>query len=160
MTTYTTYSKYKMFSKEHFNNAIHATMNKPLCGLWGCRGDEWKEWCESNDFPCGEYRFEWRLSKTAKVLNIRTIEDYKKVVRKYKTSIGEGLGTIRCIDFNKIIRDYDAMEIFDPAVWECRFMDDIDGKYDLGLYTWDVPSIVVFRPDKIINITLPKKLRS
>ena len=145
---------------------IGSHLNKPGGGLWGCRGDEWIEWCTENNFRMNDWKecFEWELKKGAKVLTIRSVSGFVKLIKKYFKYIKvEGLPCYGTIDFEKIAKEYDAIELTDVPVQELHFGVKVDkhisiseyldhGRqiaYNIGTNCWDVPSICVLNTDKV-----------
>ena len=139
---------------------VGSRFNKPVGGLWGCRGDEWIDWCIDNDFSLNKWRegFEWTLKPEARLLTVRSVSGFKKLIDKYSNPVGNLLE----IDYLKIAKSYDAIELTSEPVYElsCGFdyiehnisVDKYINKqvlYRLGTASWDVPSICVFRPNKV-----------
>lgn len=150
--------KYKTYCKEipkTFYGIKESGCNKPLGGLWGCRGDEWKEWCEGERFALDKLKkcFTWRLKKGTKVYRIRTVKDFEELVYKYPLILN---GIPTSIDFKKLAEEYDAVEVIGDIVWKLRFGSGgkVSEKYflikSMGLYSWDVPSICVMNPEKVV----------
>ena len=117
---------------------------KPKGGLWASRkGDDygWKNWCESNDFRTSDYfdkYFEFVLNGDAQVLEITEVEqlDFLPQITeydKYSTVIG---GVKRYyLDFEKLAREWDAIEIFNIH------------RFGWALGGWDVNCILIMNPD-------------
>ena len=159
--TYKTYCrkapKYK--SKKKF---IGSFFTKPRGGLWGCRGDEWIEWCKREKFALKKWKecFEWKLKKGAKVLTVRSVSGFANLIKKYYREVEPFVGEI---DYLKIAEDYDAIELTEVPVEELRsgfkqgqfplneFIYNTGKRilYQIGTYGWDVPSICVFNTDKV-----------
>lgn len=163
--------KYKTYCNKipkHFNKTdiIRSSVNKPFGKLlWGCRGDEWKEWCESEDFCLAKLKksFKWRLKRGSKILRIKTVQDYINLCLKY----GDYEQIIGTINYSKVAKDYDAVELVGNIVYKVRYglyfiksikrykkyiigkNSDIIG---LGLSAWDVPSICVFNANCVIKL--------
>jgi hypothetical protein len=145
--------KYKSYGElpVEFYGVKGSHYNKPVGGLWGCRGEEWREWCESEEFCLDrlEKHFFFKLKKGSKVYRVRTKKDFLYLFnkysnhRKYKPGYQSCLGTI---DFIEMSKDYDAVEVVGDIVYKLRFGCDEDHK---GLYAWDVPSICVLNVDKV-----------
>ena len=141
---------------------ICSCFTKPKGGLWGCRGDEWIEWCREEKFALKKWKecFEWTLKKDAKILTIRSASGFAKLIKKYYREVAPFVGEI---DYLQIAKEYDAIELTEVPVNELRFgfkseqipVDDFMydmGKrtlYQVGTYGWDVPSICVFNTDKV-----------
>ena len=122
---------------------------KPRGGLWGCRGDEWKNWCESEEYRewALKEKFFWRLSPTARVYEINTLEDFNTFYDKYYNE------EIISIDYLKVKEDYDAIELTLSGftdIKEKQFATFGIVKGVIGISAWDVPSIVVLNLDKYV----------
>lgn len=133
---------------------------KPRGGLWGCRGDEWIEWCEANEFALNKWQegFDWKLKPDAKLLTVRSASGFIKLIKKYSRPVGDLLE----IDYLAVAKDYDAIEITTQPMYELASgidyklynisLDEYLSKlilYRLGTAAWDVPSICVFNPNKV-----------
>ena len=151
----------KNFDKYKFE---HSSINKPFGGLWGCRGDEWKEWCEAENFCLYKLKqvFYWRLKRGTKVLRIKTIKDYINLCNKY----GNHKQIIGTIDYSEVKKDYDAIELVGDVVYKVRlglyfYKEKYYLKYihknkldivNLGLGAWDIPSICVLNPECVVKL--------
>lgn len=150
---------YRTYAKrvpKKFREYEDSSCNKPRGGLWGCRGTEWLEWCETEDFPCVETYYEWVLKKGARVFEIRTCLDLAYLMLEY--------GNEMTIDYGKVMEDYDAVELFPEVnslchaglpreVFELPRMAKIPTVLKLlAINTWDVPSIVVLRPNEFVEV--------
>lgn len=158
--------KYRTYCKQLHNDykgIVSSYSNKPLGGLWGCRDDAWKTWCENEEFHLDrlEQCFEWELKKGTKVLYINTIEDYINLCINY------GNLDIRSVDYSKVAEDYDAIEMSDivhqlrfgwMSIWHDTEIEKYLAMYKdhpmirilyVGLSAWDVPSICVLKPNKV-----------
>lgn len=117
-------------------------MNK-CCGIWASPTDSnwtWKDWCESENFHTErlETHFTFTLKPEARVLYVESSDDVEEYT---KPSSFESFAFRRYIDFDKIKKEYDALEI-------CHDKDYNDLHYSY-FYTWDVDSILVWNPDVI-----------
>lgn len=150
--------RYKTYMREipkKFKKVNVSFCNKPNGGLWGCRGDEWKEWCEAEEFALENLKtcFIWRLKRGSKVYKIKTKKDFDYLVNNYVMYID---GMPMSIDFVKLSKEYDAVEAVGDIVYKLRYgtCRDINDKLflikSMGLYSWDVPSICVMNPDKVV----------
>lgn len=115
-------------------------INKPDFGLWGSPVDcefGWKEWCESEDFHTDtlDSHFIFRVKEDANIFTVRRDID----VSAYLCS--PYLTPLTCIDFNKIMKEYDGMELIHG--------DNYSSLHYSYFYSWDVDSIVVWNPDVI-----------
>lgn len=145
--------------KPYLNNIDNSFMNKPLRGLWGCRDDSWKEWCEENDFGYNPSYFEWTLKPNSKLYIVNNTDDFIYLLKNYQFEDSDGN---IFIDYLKLAKDYDAVELTKNGNNELHFsikIDDTelqDPKYTralrIGMNLWDVPSICVFNPSKTIDI--------
>lgn len=149
--------KYKTYMKKKpntFRKVISSFCNKPHGGLWGCRGDEWKAWCEHENFALQNLKtcFTWRLKRGSKVYRIKTKKDFDYLVDNYVFNLD---GIPMSIDFVKLSEEYDAVEVVGDVVYKLRFNnakygDNLYMLKSMGLYAWDVPSICVMNPDKVV----------
>lgn len=151
--TYRTYA-----DKPYLNDVDGSFANKPSRGLWGCRDNSWKEWCEDNDFGYNPDYFEWTLKPNTKVYTINTEEDFIYLLKKYGSLINSTYG----IDYLKLAKDYDAVELTDNGNTHLHYSIDTNDpelqnpQYKsallLAMNAWDVPSICVFNPSKTVDI--------
>lgn len=145
--------------KPYLNNIEDNHMNKPTRGLWGCRDDSWKEWCEENDFDYDPHYFEWTLKPGSKLYTINNKNDFIYLLKNYQA---EGPDGSIFISYLKLAKDYDAVELTQNGNIHLHYgieTDDPelqDPKYTMALAmamnTWDVPSICVFNPSKTVDI--------
>lgn len=143
--------KYKTYCKNiptKFPEVTDCMCNKPRGGLWGCRNDEWKDWCITEQFHLEglEKVFYWRLKKGSKVYRIKTKKDFVNLVNKY------GNTRYDSIDFISMKQDYDAIEVVGNIVYKLRY-GGIDTGHRfidmMGLNVWDIPSICVLNLEKV-----------
>ena len=162
MVKYRTYCKKAPKNKVRIKKLKGSQFTKPVGGLWGCRGDEWIDWCRQEEFCLDKWKecFEWELTKDAKVLRVRSVSGFTNLIKKYYKNVAPGLGEV---DFLQIAKEYDAIELTEVPVTNLHFgyrtfqvpIEDFfsdRGKmvlYKFGTYSWDVPSICVFNADKI-----------
>lgn len=171
---------YRTYAKEvitYFRSIEGSFINKPRGGLWGCRGDEWYDWCKAEEFPCADTYFEWQLKEGTKVYTIENENDFIYLLRNFPSEVRHaGLEpTVESIDFIKLWKSgYDAVELTEEAnnAIHLGFRSEIknfttaqlisDKKYALamlmGINSWDVPSICVFDPQKTVCIISNLKL--
>ena len=164
---------YRTYAKEviiDFRSIEGSFANKPRGGLWGCRGDEWWEWANSEDFPCADTYFEWQLKEGAKVYTIENENDFVYLLKNFPHEVNYGLEpTVDSIDFIKLQEaGYDAVELTEEAniAMHLGFRSEIknftmaqlmsDKKYApamlMGINSWDIPSICVFNPRETVCI--------
>ena len=156
---------YRTYMDEQFLNDIesYGFRNKPEGGLWGCRDDSWKDWCEDNDYPCSINYFEWSLKPGMKVYTIDSEEDFIYLLKNYSAEEKDYNGNpTYVIDFLKLANDYDAVELTpagnnklhfsitsnDPELQDPRYKRALL----ITLNAWDIPSICVFRPKNTVKI--------
>lgn len=166
---------YRTYAKEvitYFRSIEGSFINKPRGGLWGCRGDEWYDWCKAEEFPCADTYFEWQLKEGTKVYTIENENDFIYLLRNFPSEVRHaGLEpTVESIDFIKLWKSgYDAVELTEEAnnAIHLGFRSEIknfttaqlisDKKYAfamlMGINSWDVPSICVFDPQKTVRVT-------
>ena len=140
----------KHFDKKMFEEPIYDAddeyLNKPSKGFWGSPTDSknsWKNFCVSEGFNLSKLNdhFEFKLKRFARVLKVLNKKDLDSLYRKYGI---EGKYGRRALDWNRIIKKYDAMILIIP--------DDFDLVFDLHLTSWDVDSVVVFNPNVVVEI--------
>lgn len=142
--------KYKSYGKlpKEFYGVEGSFFNKPRGGLWGCRGEEWRDWCLCEQFEVKKLKhyFYFKLKKNSKVYRIRTKKDFINLCEKYPNY------SENTIDFIEMAKDYDAVEVVGDIVYKLRFgVEENKLGFDMaghGLYAWDVPSICVLNPEK------------
>lgn len=139
----------KHFNKDVFKPAYCRALGgipKPKGGLWASRVDAengWRDWCKSEDFRHYEDDdcFIFTIHSD-RVYVIRSAEDGELFRNKYS------LGTVTSswlpfdqLDWNRISEDYDAVELV--------ISDDSQLYWDF--YGWDCDSIVIFKPDIVME---------
>lgn len=153
------------FDKNEFvpvkNNDIPWFKPKAHTGLWASPADSkngWYDWVVNNlyDSPGGRYasHFIFTLKPDSKVLYIVdsttlriAYRKYNIPKEKYKDEIMFNPNEFKP-DFEKIVKDgYDAIhvQIFSGP------NDFLEGTY-WGMYGWDVDSLLVLNPDKVVEI--------
>lgn len=138
--------KYKSYGKmpKKLYGIDGSFWNKPKGGLWGCRGEEWREWCELEQFHLEKlkHHFYFKMKKGSKVYRIKTVKDFQYLLDNFGVLATGGLQ----IDYSQVQKQYDAVEVVGDIVYKLRF-----GTKDshMGLYVWDVPSICVLNVDKV-----------
>ena len=111
----------------------------PINSKWG-----WKDWCESEEF-CTErlnkcFRF-W-LTNDAKVAHIYSVQDLIDL-GGYKDDMSRRYDMCY-LDFEKIARKYDAIELH-----LCYDGEHINQDLYFALYGWDCDSLLVLNPDVV-----------
>ena len=127
---------------------------KPYGGLWASRSDStdsWKKWCESNEFHLSKYSddnyFKFYLKQGTRLLIIDHHEQLNDLPHiEIKKKYGIEMKELCFIDFQKLAKEYDAMEVL------------ISKDYQLywDLYGWDCDSLLVFNKDCIESISKEK----
>lgn len=117
---------------------------KPRGGLWASPVNTefgWIQWCEKEEFAHynPDNKFQFRLSDSARVLEIRSVEQIKEILPSdmYKVCYG-----VYVLDFERLCSYYDAVELF---------LTDNGSLYH-DFYGWDCDSIVILNPDIIETI--------
>lgn len=149
---------YRTYCKEipeQLDDITNSFCNKPMGGLWGCRGNEWKNWCKSEHHRLDHLKqvFYWTLADNAKCYRIHTEEDFIKLIKKY------GNTKYDSIDYMQMKKDYDAIEVVGNVVYELRYgCKDTGHKFIdmMGLNAWDIPSICVMNTDKVVRLRYAK----
>ena len=129
-----------------------AGLYKPK-GLWACPEyaiDEWKEWCEGEEYYVDlSEHFDFTLKPETKILLIKNVDDilpYCKLDEIHHPFISNGDPTIdKVLDLKKIYREFDGMEVDMGSGWS-RF------HWSKLFYGWDVSSIVVWYLSRIIPV--------
>lgn len=150
---------YRTYGNEHYldNNIYASEMNKPRGGLWGCRDDSWKNWCNEEEFRCSDNYFEWTLKPGSKVFTIDSSNDFLDLLENYASPDDDGN---LYIDFMELSHDYDAVELTERGNRALHFSIK-NPEYEsrgykraltIALNLWDVPSICVFRPRECVEV--------
>jgi hypothetical protein len=120
-------------------------------GLWvSVEGeDDWKTWCEANHFNLHRFThcYEIRLTRTAKVLWIKTGAQFRKFNSTYTTEL---YGNIKGIDWPRVSEEFDGL-IIAPYQW--KFRHDFQSFW---YYGWDCASGCIWKPAAIESIELIK----
>ena len=131
-------------------------------GFWGCPVDSkenWKEWCIGNQYDATNFSksVTFALTNDARVLVVTKTEDIlpyvimdSKCSKSYSEKGINGLGSVHSgITLNrlKLEKHFDAIELIHGDKYEELHLNP-------GLfYSWDVDSIVVWRLDKVTELT-------
>jgi hypothetical protein len=138
-----------IFKEKATNPRDKSFMNKPPYGFWaspvGSDYWTWREWCESEDYCTDrlDASFKFTLTKKARILTVRKRED----IFPYLIPIAH-FGGYK-LDFNKIMKDYDGMELIHGN----RYLELHDNEF----YAWDVDSIVIWNPYIIVPMNKVRK---
>lgn len=138
-----------LFNEKKNNPRDNQFLNKPPFGFWASPfGDEyygWKEWCEGEKWHTDTLKksFIFTLRPDAKILTVTCnsdIEPYLKrdPVFRYTNRY--------CVDFEKLMYKFDAMELIHGDNFEELHM--IPGYFN----NWDVDSIVIWNPFVILSV--------
>lgn len=141
------------FVKSNFlpvKNYHSPVFKKPMpgTGFWASpknSENSWKKWCEQENFRLDTLKtsFEFFLKENSKILLLKTLKDYEKMLEIYATKIEcipSILGETRFIDFEKMQKDgIDAILYFVKDLY-----------YEM--YGWDCDSILVLNPEIIIPV--------
>lgn len=150
--TSTIYRTYCDIIPNNLQDVTDSFCNKPVGGLWGCRGNEWHDWCVAEDFHLEKLKqvFYWKLTEDCRLYSIETQQDFIHLIDSY------GNNRYDSIDYLAMKQDYDAVEVVGNVVYELRYGIQSTGHnfIDLmGLNAWDVPSICVLNTNKVNIIT-------
>lgn len=131
---------------------------KPYGGLWASPVDSkwgWKEWCTSENFHVDQLdsSFSFVLSDGARVLHLRSGEDVDKLPR-YCPFPQMLDWTMRWIDFEKITKVYDAVELHLSEDQE--HIASYNSLY-FKMNGWDCDSILIMNPDIVAQISVEKE---
>lgn len=120
----------------------------PGTGFWASPKNSehsWKKWCEQEGFGLDKLKnsFEFFLKENSKILLLKTLKDYEKMLEIYSKKIECVpciLGETRIIDFEKMQKDgIDAVLYFVKDLY-------------FEMYGWDCDSILVLNPEIIIPV--------
>lgn len=142
-----------IFNEKKANPRDNSFMNKPPYGFWaspvGSDYWTWREWCESEDWHTErlDISFEFTLTKKAKILTVRSREDIFPYLIESITLCKKPV-----LDFNRIMAEYDGMEIIHGHNGK-NFMDLHYNEF----YSWDVDSIVIWNPYIIVPMNKVRK---
>lgn len=120
-------------------------INKPDYGLWASPVDTdfgWKEFCTNEDFRTDRLSesFTIELSDDAKVFTVTKLDD---IPSDYITESKNRYGAESYnLNFDRIMEDYDAMELIHS---DGHYSELHDGLF----YAWDIDSIVIWNPQII-----------
>ena len=147
---YIHYGSDSFLTPNPIRNRVYRT--KPAGGLWASRkGDKsgWINWCRREhfrleSFDCG---FEFTLKDGARVLELTDVSQLDILPQLlndrnkfYNSKTDRYSWSECCLDFEKLTKDYDAIELMDV------------GLFYTSLYTWDCNSILIMNPD-IVEVT-------
>ena len=124
---------------------------KPEGGLWASPVDApfgWKEWCEREHFreTKEDNAFKFRVKDPSKIIHIRDVKDLEKLPRQ-KSKLGLESPTMIYLDFEKIQKDYDGIELHLSE--EKQTIENFCNGLYFKLYGWDCDSILIFHEDAI-----------
>lgn len=124
---------------------------KPSGGLWASSQEydfSWYDWLDregynsSDDTDFSKYKnngfFKFKLN-TSKILTIKTDEELDDVMKDYANKEGLIYSITKCLDFEKLSNDYDAIEV----------LISNDYRLNISLMGWDCDSILIFNPNII-----------
>lgn len=141
------------FKPELFKPVKNEMMfTKPKGGLWASpinAKESWKEWCERNDFRLQllEKSFVFVLKPDTKVLFIDDVKQLENLPKVENPAIFDNFKLWTCLDFEKLSKEYDAVEITLSEEKSHRG-EFWGGLYD-KLYGWDCDSICIMNPECI-----------
>ena len=122
--------------------------NKPRGGLWGSPlengTDEWEQWCKSENFGTGrlEPHFDFGFVVGTQAYTIDNL-DAEKLFHRFEVPSSFGPLTSG-IDFERMSLEYDAVILTSRGQRATRLSDPV------GLYGWDVASVLVMNPRVIV----------
>lgn len=120
---------------------------KPHGGLWLTSHEyTWKQWCYENRFSNPDGQTEWviPLKNDPNFLVIDTLEDYIKIVRRWKMpdKYPDKPGLLpHALDFEKIGQVYDGIFLTERGQWRTRMPRE--PYEDYTLYGWDLESVLI-----------------
>ena len=134
---------HKHFENDKFTDIKNRVLNKPLGGLWASPVDSeysWKNWNEeSKVVKCQEFNsFKFTLKNNSKILKI---DSHKKAcqlpIQKGFEEYDVASGAIAIIDFEKLAKEYDAIEVLISKDYQLYWY----------LYGWDCDTLLVFNKE-------------
>ena len=172
MQKYRTYLQSPSHYK-HFTNVKGSFINKPVGGLWGCRGTEWDDWCKAEEFRTHICYYEWQLKEGSTVFEVSCENDFLYLLKNFPQADEYG-NAITSIDYLKMAdAGYDAIELTEEGNRKLHLVRT--GRYSeiknmlaatvtsspvytsaliCGFNGWDVPSICVFKPyDSVVILS-------
>lgn len=126
------------------NPGRNTCINKPDYGFWASPIDTdfgWKEFCVNEDFRTDRLSesFTIELSDDAKVFTVTKLDDIPSDYIFRKNRYGAEYYNL---NFDRIMKDYDAMELIHSDGHYSELHNDL-------FYSWDVDSIVIWNPQII-----------
>lgn len=131
---------------------------KPAGGFWGSDVNAeygWKDWCKNEGCFINDLKkcLVFTLSNSARILEIHSVEDANRIIKEYPMPVPDShkdllTDLMPSIDWEKVAREYDAVEMFISDDWEL---------YSRLPY-WDCDSIVVTNPDVLIFLNKEKSM--
>jgi len=135
-------SEFDIFKFESIRNPLSHVLPKPYGGLWAspikAKNLDWYSWCIDNQFDTDNLHksFIFELAKNANIFTVSTNKDLEKL----KDLIGTKTPAGCYYDFEALeLMGFDGLEV-EINTWDIY----------MGLYGWDVDSILIFNPDVII----------
>lgn len=121
---------------------------KPAGGFWASTLDtprNWKNWCEDENFFLDKLKtsFTFELTPDARVFHLYR-SDQLEQLPEYNSIFKS---TWYCIDFEKAMEDWDAIELH---LSDEIFDDFLESLY-FRLYGWDCDSILIMNPGIIME---------
>lgn len=83
----------------------------------------------------------FNLKDNTRIYTINTYKDLEWLMERYKDN--NSFSFKPTLDFERISKDYDVIELTEAGQWETRF------SHPFNLYGWDVESILVLNFDVI-----------
>lgn len=149
MNEYITFGRNALI-KELWVQPRNHHFNKPDGGLWACKYtpdkeyiSSWQEWCNEESFNTGrmDIGVVFNLTDNARVYIIDKYNDLEWLMDRYNDN--ESFPSMPTLDFEKISKDYDVIELTDKGQWETRL------SRPLSLYGWDVECVLILNFDVI-----------
>ena len=121
---------------------------KPMGGLWASPVDAkfgWAEWCKRENFRNTDKRnsFRFKVKDDSKIIHIYSVKDLEDLP-KQETYLSMNC----CLDFEKIQKEYDGIELHLSDEVFVGDQDFCSGLY-FTLYGWDCDSILIFHDQAI-----------
>ena len=139
-----------------YNSRRLGSINKPGGGIWSSPVNSklgWKDWCRAEGFRVSKLRryTTFSISDDLKIFKVVTRSDYQTLLKKYgKDNEFGGRIVSRIIDWEALVNDgYRGFWLTETGFLENRYLFSAD----LGFYSWDCETVVLFYWEDLENIS-------
>lgn len=105
-------------------------------GLWLSVDDDWRRWCEIENYGIGDHETEFRIAAPEKVLTITNADELRAFTAEWMAS--DPIEQYRWEWQNLVDAGWSGIMIA-PYIWECRLLDGT-----AWYYSWDVASACIW----------------